>query len=88
MEGGKRKEVQGRQQQQEQDQQGIQENKQIDGSNPDQCLPWTEEIFAMARNHRRNPREELLYNSGGSIQKTLYSLSPEAMEDEICDLLL
>ena len=50
----------------------------FDGSNPDQCLPWMEEIFAMAHNHRRNPREELLYNSGGSIQKTLYSLSPES----------
>ena len=60
----------------------------FDGSNPDQCLPWMEEIFAMACNHRRNAREELLYNSGGSIQKTLYSLSPEATEDEICDLLL
>ena len=27
-------------------------------------------------------------NSGGSIQKALYSLSPEATEDEICNLLL
>ena len=47
-----------------------------------------EEIFAMAHNHQRNAREELLYNSGGSIQKTLYSLSPEATEDEIHNLLL
>ena len=60
----------------------------FDGSNPDQCLQWMEEIFAMACNHRRNAREELLYNSGGSVQKTLYSLSSEAMEDEICDILL
>ena len=60
----------------------------FDGSNRDQCLPWMAEIFAMARNHRRNAREELLYNSGGSIQKTLYSLSPEATEDKIHDLLL
>ena len=42
----------------------------------------------MACNHKRNAREELLYNSGGSIQKTLYSLSPECMEDKICNLLL
>ena len=42
----------------------------------------------MARNHKRNAIEELCYNSGGSIQKTLYSLSPEATEDEIHDLLL
>ena len=60
----------------------------FDGSNPDQCLLWMEEIFTMACNHRRNAREELLYNSGGSIQKTLYSLSPEATEDKIRDLLL
>ena len=60
----------------------------FDGSNPDQCLPWMEEIFAMACNHKGNAREELLYNSGGSIQKKLYSLSSEATEDEICDILL
>ena len=72
----------------EQDQQGIQKINRFDGSNPDQCLPWMEEIFTMARNHRRNAREELLYNSGGSIQKTLYSLSPEATEEKIHDLLL
>ena len=60
----------------------------FDGSNPDQCLPWMEEIFAMACNHKRNAREELLYNSGESIQETLYSLSPEATEDKIHDLLL
>ena len=60
----------------------------FDGSNPDQCLPWIEEIFTMARNHKRNAREELLYNSGGSIQKTLYSLSSEVTEDEIHDILL
>ena len=47
-----------------------------------------EKIFAMAHSHRRNPREELLYNSGGCVQKTLYSLSPEATEDEIRNLLL
>ena len=60
----------------------------FDGSNPDHCLPWMEEIFTMVHNHKTNAREELLYNSGGSIQKTLYSLSPEATEDKIHDLLL
>ena len=59
----------------------------FDGSNPDQCLPWIEEIFAMACNHKRNAREELLYNSGGSIQKMLYSLSSEVTEDKIHDIL-
>ena len=60
----------------------------FDGSNPDQCLPWMEEIFAMARTHKRNTRNELIYNSGGSVQKTLYSLPSDASEDEICNLLL
>ena len=60
----------------------------FDGSNPDECLPWMEEIFTMACNHKRNAREELLYNSDGSIQKTLYSLSSEATEDKILVILL
>ena len=55
----------------------------FDGSNPDQCLPWMEEIFAMARTHKRNAQNKLIYNSGGSVQKTLYSLPSDASEDEI-----
>ena len=47
-----------------------------------------EEIFAMACTHKRNTRNELIYNSGGSVQKTLYSLPSSALEDKICDLLL
>ena len=62
--------------------------RRFDGSNPDQCLPCMEEIFAMARTHKRNARNELIYNSGGSVQKTLYSLPSGALEDKICDLLL
>ena len=42
----------------------------------------------MARTHKRNARNELIYNSGGSVQKTLYSLPSDALEDEICNLLL
>ena len=60
----------------------------FDGSNPDQCLPWMEEIFTMARTHKRNTRNELIYNSGGSVQKTLYSLPSDASEDKNHDLLL
>ena len=47
-----------------------------------------EEIFTMAHTHKRNARNELIYNSGGSVQKTLYSLPSDALKDEICDLLL
>ena len=45
-------------------------------------------MFAMIHNHNRNPREELLLNSGGSVQKTLYSISPEATPDQVKDILL
>ena len=47
-----------------------------------------EEIFTMAHTHKRNARNELIYNSGGSVQKTLYSLPSDASENEIHDLLL
>ena len=62
--------------------------ERFDGSNPEQCLPWMEEMFAMIDNHGRNPREDLLFNSGGSIQKTLYSISPDATLEQIKDILL
>ena len=42
----------------------------------------------MAHTHKRNARNEFIYNSGGSVQKTLYSLPSSALEDKICDLLL
>ena len=57
-------------------------------SNPDQCLPWMEEIFTMAHTHKRNTRNELIYNSSGSFQKTLHFLPSDASEDKICDLML
>ena len=45
-------------------------------------------MFAMIHNHNRNPREELLFNSAGSVQKTLYSPNPEATQDQIKNILL
>ena len=47
-----------------------------------------EKMFAMIDYHGRNPREELLFNSGRSVQKTLYSISPEATPEQIKDILL
>ena len=47
-----------------------------------------EEIFAMACTHKINARNELIYNNGESVQKTLYSLPSDASEDEIHDFLL
>ena len=62
--------------------------ERFDGSNPERCLPLMGEMFAMIDNHGRNPREELLFNCGGSIQKTLYSISAEATPEQIKDILL
>ena len=62
--------------------------ERFDGSNPERCLPWMEEMFAITDNHNRNAREELLFNCGGSVQKILYSISPEATPDQIKDVLL
>ena len=45
-------------------------------------------MFSMIENHGRNDREELLFNSGRSVQKTLYSISQEATPDQIKDILL
>ena len=42
----------------------------------------------MIENHGRNHREELLFNSGGSVQKTLYSISQEATPEQIKNILL
>ena len=42
----------------------------------------------MAHTLKGNARNELIYNSGGSVQKTLYSLPSDASEDKICDHLL
>ena len=42
----------------------------------------------MIENHGRNHREELPFNSGGSVQKTLYLISQEATPDQIKDILL
>ena len=61
--------------------------ERFDGSNPEQCLPWME-MIVMIHNHNRNPREELLLNSGGSIRKILYAINPEATPGQIKDIWL
>ena len=47
-----------------------------------------DEMFSMIKNHGRNHREEFLFNSGKSVQKTLYSISQEATPDQTKDILL
>ena len=62
--------------------------ERFDGSNPERCLQWLDKMFSMIENHGRNHREELLFNGGRSVQKTLYSISQEATPDQIKDILL
>ena len=45
-------------------------------------------MFAMIHNHNRKTQEELLFNSGGSVQKTLYPISPEATLDQLKGIFL
>ena len=47
----------------------------FDGSNPNRCLSWLEQIHAMSNNYNRDYQEELLLNSGGSITKTIHNMS-------------
>ena len=62
--------------------------ERFDGFNLVWFLPWLEDMFSMIHNHNRNPREELLFNSGGSVQKALYSIGADATSDHIKDILL
>ena len=62
--------------------------KRFDRSNQERYLPWLDKMFSMIENYGRNHREELLFNSDGSVQKTLYSISQEATPDQIKDILL
>ena len=51
--------------------------ERFDGSNPERCLLWLDKMFSMIENHGRNHIEKLLFNSGRSVQKTLYSIGPD-----------
>ena len=65
----------------------FQKIERLDRSNPESCLLWLDDMFSMIENHSGNHREELLFNSGGSVQKTLHLISQEAIPDQIKDIL-
>ena len=65
-------------------QQGLQK----DGSNPNRCLSWLEQIHAMSNNYNRDYHEELLLNSDGSITKTIYNINVNASAEQIKDTVL
>ena len=62
--------------------------ERFDGSNPNRCLPWLEQIHAMSNNYNRDYRKELLLNSGGSITKTIHNIDVDASPEQIKDIVL
>ena len=60
----------------------------FDGSNPNRCLPWLEQIHTMSNNYNRDYCEELLLNSGGSITKTIHNININAPPEQIKDIVL
>ena len=48
--------------------------ERFDGSNPNRCLSWLEQIHAMSNNYNRDYHKELLLNSSGSITKTIHNM--------------
>ena len=62
--------------------------ERFDGSNPNRCLSWLEQIHAMSNNYNRDYHEELLLNSGGSITKTIHNIDADATAEQIKDTIL
>ena len=60
----------------------------FDGSNPNRCLPWLEQIHAMSNNYNRDYHEELQLNSGGSITKTIHNIDVNTTAEQIKDSIL
>ena len=60
----------------------------FDGSNPNRCLPWLEQIHTMMNNYDRDYREELLLNRGGSVTKTIHNIDVDATHEQIKDIVL
>ena len=60
----------------------------FDGSNPNRCLSWLEQIHMMSNNYNRDYHEKLLLNSGGSITKTIHIININASPEQIKDIVL
>ena len=58
----------------------------FDGSDPNYCFSWLEQIHSLVRG--RDFREELLFNCGISISKTIHAIDPDAMPEQIKDAIL
>ena len=60
----------------------------FDGSNPNRCLPWLEQIHTMSNNYNRDYHEELLLNSGDSITKIIHNINVDTSLEQIKDIIL
>ena len=49
---------------------------------------WLEQIHAMSNNYNREYCEELLFNSDGSITKTIHNIDLDATTEQIKDIIL
>ena len=62
--------------------------ERFDGSNPNRCLPWLEQLHAMSHNYNRDYHEELLLYSGGSVTKTIHNIDVNASSEPIKNIVL
>ena len=60
----------------------------FDGSNPNRCLPWLEQLHVMSKHYNRDFHEEFLLNSGGSITKTIHNIDINTTPEQIKDIVL
>ena len=55
----------------------------FNGSNPNRCLPWLEQIHAMSSNYNRDYHKKLLLNSRPSFTKTIHNIDINALPEQI-----
>ena len=67
---------------------GFKKIERFDGSNPNRCLSWLEQIHAMSNNYNRDYCKEVLLNSRGSITKTIHNIDVDASAEQIKDIIL
>ena len=61
----------------------------FDGTNPSYCFDWLEQTEALVNEHQgRIYREELLFNCGTSVSKTIHALPQGATNQHIKDAVL
>ena len=61
--------------------------ERFDGSNPNRCLSWLEQIHTMSNNYNRDYHKELLLKSGGSVTKTIHNIDVDATVEQIKDIV-